>query len=194
MRQERTVELFQPLPDSAGFFKDVLFYFFLLEDSMHIFPVCRGLDLLSQFPCWWAHLFLFETQAAGYIFYLFHHLCKPHFRKMSCGASAGWGVNVMNGISYPHVQANTQVCFICMEVEGYEQQRECCFLFIIHLVKSLFCCVCLSCNHICSSYLHTLWMCLDRSSCWCKFWVTALSLVGLLFSYSSLTGHGVRAI
>lgn len=40
----------------------------------------------------------------------------------------------MNGISYPHVQVNIQVCFICMEVEGYEQQRECCFLFIIHLV------------------------------------------------------------
>lgn len=79
-----------------GFLKMYPFTFFILEDSKHVFPVCRGLDLLSQFPCWWAHLFLFETQAAGYIFYLFHQLCKPHFRKMSCGAGAGWGVNVMN--------------------------------------------------------------------------------------------------
>lgn len=183
MRQERAVEFQRPL-DSARIFKDVLFYFFLLEDSMHVFPVCRGLDLLSQFPCWWAHLFLLEKQAAGHIFYLFQHLCKPCFRKISCGAGAGWGVNVMNGISYPHVQASIQVCFICMEVEGYKQQLECCFLFIIHLVKSLFC---LSYNHICSSYLHMLWMCLQRFSSWCKFWVTALSLGDLLFSYNSLT-------
>lgn len=177
-----------------GFLKMYCFTFFLLEDSKHVFPVCKGLDLLSQFPCWWAHLFLFETQGAGYIFYLFQHLCKPNFRKRSGGAGAGWRVNVMNGISYPHVQASTQACFICMEVEGYEQQLECSFLFIIHLVKSLFCCVCLSCNHICSSYLHTLWMCLDIFSSWCKFWVTALSLVELLFSYNSLTGHGVGAL
>lgn len=34
-------------------------------------------------------------------------------------------------------------------------QLECCFLLIIHLVKSLFFLVCLSCNYVCSSYLHT---------------------------------------
>lgn len=39
---------------------------------------------------------------------------------MRCEAGAGWGVNVMNGISPPHVQANIQVCFICMEIGEYE--------------------------------------------------------------------------
>lgn len=61
-------------PDAAGIFKAVLFSFFLLEASAHVFPVCGGLDLLNQFPCWWAHLFVFEAQAVGYIFYLFHQL------------------------------------------------------------------------------------------------------------------------